>query len=182
MSIPAGSTTHVDAKHGDPGPPPRSTRHSGSNVGAALGAVLGAPVTGRTMAMHPSLRRRSTLGRAHHASTMDWHASLATSPPAHAVAPQGEPGPGAKRIPHALCDGEALGDAVGATLGAAVTGLDVGHIDGAVDVGDELGASVRASPKNRQPSSLVSGKAASQYRSMLRRHADDAASAMQTGS
>ena len=139
------------------------------------------------MAMHPSLRRRSTLGRAHHASTTDWHASLATSPPAHAVAPQGEPGPGAKRIPHALCDGEALGDAVGATLGAAVTGLDVGHIDGAVDVGavdvgDELGASVRASPKNRQPSSLVSGKAASQYRSMLRRHADDAASAIQTGS
>ena len=118
---------------------------------------------------------------------MDWHASLATSPPAHAVAPQGEPGPGAKRIPHALCDGEALGDAVGATLGAAVTGLDVGRIDGAVDVGavdvgDELGASVRASPKNRQPSSLVSGKAASQYRSILRRHADDAASAMQTGS
>ena len=139
------------------------------------------------MAMHPSLRRRSTLGRANHAPTTDWHASLATSPPAHAVAPQGEPGPGAKRIPHALCDGEALGDAVGATLGAAVTGLDVGHIDGAVDVGavdvgDELGASVRASPKNRQPSSLVSGKAASQYRSMLRRHADDAASAMQTGS
>jgi len=155
----------------------------GLDVGhRVVGAVVGASVSCSPNVWQPS-SFSSSAAPAQCLLTTARHAVPAGSA-RHAAAWHGDAGPVPKRTRHS---GEALGDAVGATLGAAVTGLDVGHIDGAVDVGavdvgDELGASVRASPKNRQPSSLVSGKAASQYRSMLRRHADDAASAMQTGS